>query len=171
MYVIIIMFIYLALAGIMIYDARRKEEMSPKLARRIILWPLIMCHYVGKKIWSGIVELISVVVLCFHKSPEPEPVNESARGELNKRIVLQSSMTDVLHNVWASVDYVNHSPVMEGVDLIYPVEVLFTVKDIDAVRGTRFIVWDHSVFRAQLFDTDSKEGYVVIHCTEKEKDR
>ena len=162
--------LYLVFAGVMIYDARRREEMTPKLARRIILWPLVMCHYVGKKVWSGIVELASVVALCFHKLPQPEPVSESDRGKLNKRIVLHSSTAPFHNSVWSSVGYVNHSPVMEGGDLIHPVETLFTVMDIGAVRETRFVMWDGDVFRAQLFDADSKEGYIIIHCTKKEKD-
>ena len=58
--------VYLLFVGILSYDARN-TVMTPKMARRIVLWPLIVCHYIIKKLWLAAMEITSVIVMCFKK--------------------------------------------------------------------------------------------------------
>lgn len=61
-----ILLVYFAYVGLMIYDARN-TVMTPKMARRIVLWPLVVNHYIIKKMCLCTVEFISVIVVCFKK--------------------------------------------------------------------------------------------------------
>lgn len=58
--------LYLAFVGLLIFDARN-TVMTTKMARRIILWPLIVCHYIVKKLWLATMEITSVIVICFKR--------------------------------------------------------------------------------------------------------